>query len=120
MENHGRFRPDMDNNPFGLRLLGPILETLDFKPLKLARPWGDRQPDLPVYRGRIPEGRGVRPLPLDPTDFMIRRFWPRIMGALSGFQQLPPLHNIISYYLGVSMGFRAFAQPEVKAALEAL
>ena len=46
---------------------------------------------------------------LDPTDFMIRRFWPRIMGGLSGFQQLPPLHNIISYYLGISMGFRAFA-----------
>jgi uroporphyrinogen-III decarboxylase len=51
---------------------------------------------------------------------MIRRFWPRIMGGLSGFQQLPPLHNIISYYLGVSMGLRAFAQPEVKAALETL
>ncbi len=51
---------------------------------------------------------------------MIRRFWPRIMGALSGFQQLPPLHNIISYYMGISMGFRAFALPEVKAALETL
>ena len=28
------FQPDMDQNPFGLRFLGPILETLDFKQLK--------------------------------------------------------------------------------------
>ncbi len=28
------FEPDMDNSPFGLRFLGPLLETLDFRQLK--------------------------------------------------------------------------------------
>ena len=28
------FETDMDHNPFGLRFLGPLLETLDFRQLK--------------------------------------------------------------------------------------
>ena len=38
------FEPDMDNNPFGLRFLGPILETLDFKPLKWPGHGAGRRP----------------------------------------------------------------------------
>ena len=114
------FAPDMDNNPFGLRLLGPILETLDFKPLKWPGHGVTANRTYQYIEGEYMKAEEYDHFLLDPTDFMIRRFWPRIMGALSGFQQLPPLHNIISYYLGVSMGFRAFAQPEVKAALETL
>jgi uroporphyrinogen-III decarboxylase len=114
------FAPDMDNNPFGLRLLGPILETLDFKPLKWPGHGVTANRTYQYIEGEYMKAEEYDHFLLDPTDFMIRRFWPRIMGALSGFQQLPPLHNIISYYLGVSMGFRAFAQSEVKAALETL
>jgi uroporphyrinogen-III decarboxylase len=114
------FAPDMDNNPFALRLLGPILETLDFKPLKWPGHGVTANRTYQYIEGEYMKAEEYDHFLLDPTDFMIRRFWPRIMGGLSGFQQLPPLHNIISYYLGVSMGFRAFAQPEVKAALETL
>jgi uroporphyrinogen-III decarboxylase len=114
------FAPDMDNNPFGLRLLGPLLETLDFKPLKWPGHGVSANRTYQYIEGEYLKADEYDHFLLDPTDFMIRRFWPRIMGALSGFQQLPPLHNIISYYLGVSMGFRGFAQPEVKAALETL
>ena len=114
------FAPDMDNNPFGLRLLGPILETLDFKPLKWPGHGVTANRTYQYIEGEYMKAEEYDHFLLDPTDFMIRRFWPRIMGALSGFQQLPPLHNIISYYLGISMGFRGFAQPEVKAALETL
>jgi len=114
------FAPDMDNNPFGLRLLGPILETLDFKPLKWPGHGVSPNRTYQYVEGEYMKAEEYDHFLLDPTDFMIRRFWPRIMGALSGFQQLPPLHNIISYYMGISMGFRGFAQPEVKAALETL
>ena len=114
------FEPDMDNNPFGLRYLGPILEALDFKPLKWPGHGLTSDHTYQYVEGEYLKAEEYDHFLLDPTDFMIRRFWPRIMGGLSGFQQLPPLHNIISYYLGVSMGFRAFAQPEVKAALETL
>jgi len=114
------FAPDMDNNPFGLRLLGPILETLNFKPLKWPGHGVTANRTYQYIEGEYMKAEEYDHFLLDPTDFMIRRFWPRIMGGLSGFQQLPPLHNIISYYLGISMGFRGFAQPEVKAALETL
>jgi uroporphyrinogen-III decarboxylase len=114
------FAPDMDNNPFGLRLLGPILETVDFKPLKWPGHGVSANRTYQYVEGEYMKAEEYDHFLLDPTDFMIRRFWPRIMGALTGFQQLPPLHNIISYYMGISMGFRAFALPEVKAALETL
>lgn len=114
------FEPDMDNNPFGLRYLGPILETLDFKPLKWPGHGLTSDHTYQYVEGEYMKVEEYDHFLLDPTDFMIRKFWPRIFGTLQGLQQLPPLHNIISYYLGISMGFRAFAQPEVKAALETL
>jgi uroporphyrinogen-III decarboxylase len=114
------FEPDMDNNPFGLRYLGPILETLDFKPLKWPGHGLASDHTYQYVEGEYMKVEEYDHFLLDPTDFMIRKFWPRIFGALQGLQQLPPLHNIISYYLGISMGFRTFAQPEVKAALETL
>jgi uroporphyrinogen-III decarboxylase len=114
------FAPDMDNNPFGLRLLGPILETLDFKPLKWPGHGVTANRTYQYIEGEYMKAEEYDHFLLDPTDFMIRRFWPRIMGGLSGFQLLPPLHNIITYYLGISMGFQSFALPEVKEALETL
>ncbi|HUJ89926.1 MAG TPA: uroporphyrinogen decarboxylase family protein, partial [Syntrophorhabdales bacterium] len=57
---------------------------------------------------------------LDTTDFMMRRYWPRVCGGLKGFEKLPPLHNIISYYMGIPSGFGAFSLPEVIEALEVL
>jgi len=57
---------------------------------------------------------------LDTTDFMMRRYWPRVCGGLKGFEKLPPLHNIISYYMGIPAGFGAFSMPEVIEALEVL
>lgn len=114
------FEPDMDNNPFGIRLLGPLLETLDFKPLKWPGHGVAANHTYQYIEGEYMKAEEYDHFLLDPTDFMIRRFWPRIMGGLSGLQQLPPLHNIISYYLGMPMGFRGFTQPEVKTALETL
>ncbi|MFH0788199.1 MAG: uroporphyrinogen decarboxylase family protein [Pseudomonadota bacterium] len=114
------FEPDMENSPFGIRLLGLLLETLDFKPLKWPGHGVSPNHTYQYIEKEYMKAEEYDHFLLDPTDFMIRRFWPRIMGNLSGLQQLPPLHNIISYYLGMPMGFRAFAQPEVKKALETL
>jgi uroporphyrinogen-III decarboxylase len=51
---------------------------------------------------------------------MFRRYWPRTCGALKGLEKLPPLHNIISYYMGLSTGLAPFSLPEVGEALDAL
>lgn len=114
------FAPDMENNPFALRLLGPLLETLDFKPLKWPGHGVSPNRTYQYIEGEYMKAEEYDHFLLDPTDFMIRRFWPRIMGGLRGLQDLPPLHNIITYYLGISMGLRGFAKPEVKEALETL
>jgi uroporphyrinogen-III decarboxylase len=56
----------------------------------------------------------------DPSDFMVRKYWPRIMGKLKIFEQLPPLNQIISFYMGVNVGFMAFGFPEAAEAFQAL
>ncbi|MBI5583348.1 MAG: hypothetical protein HY892_05965 [Deltaproteobacteria bacterium] len=114
------FEPDMDRNPFALIFLGPILETLDFKQLKW--PGHGVAPNLSYQfvEGEYMQAEEYDHFLADPTDFMLRRYWPRIFGALRGFENLPPLRDIITYAMGVPFGFGAFQTPEVSAALEIL
>ena len=55
----------------------------------------------------------------DPTDYIIRRHWPRIMGAMAPLRNLPPLHTLAAYYVGIN-DFNVFGTPEIASALEAL
>jgi uroporphyrinogen-III decarboxylase len=114
------FKPDMDVNPYGTRFLGPLLDALDFKQLKW--PGHGVAPHLTYQyvEAEYMKAEEYDHFLLDPTDFMFRRYWPRICGALKGFEKLPPLHNIISYYMGLSTGFSPFSLPEVGEALDVL
>jgi uroporphyrinogen-III decarboxylase len=112
--------PDMEGNPFGLRLLGPLLTALDFKQLKwpghgvasnLSYQFVEGEYMLPEEYDRFIE---------DPTDFMLRFYWPRIFGVLKGFDKLPPLRDIITYSIGAPFGFAIFNTPEMVEALDAL
>src|SRR4030042_2049508 len=53
----------------------------------------------------------------DPSDFIVRRLWPRIFGSLKGLEKLRPLHSAVSYSVGVQT---AFGAPEVLESLDAL
>ncbi len=55
----------------------------------------------------------------DTTDFMIRRFWPRVNKALAPFENLPPLNQIISYMFGIYAGVLLLT-PEMEAARNAM
>jgi hypothetical protein len=114
------FEPDMDQNPFGMRFLGPILEALDFKQLKW--PGHGVAPDVTYQfvEGEYMKADEYDHFLLDPSDFMMRRYWPRICGALAGFEKLPSLHSIVSYYMGIPLGLAPFGLPEVAEALEAI
>jgi uroporphyrinogen-III decarboxylase len=114
------FEPDMDNNPFGLRFLGPLLETLDFKQLKW--PGHGVGPDFSYQfvEGEYMKADEYDAFLTDPTDFMMRVFWPRAFGALKGFEKLPPLRDIITYAMGMPFGFGVFGSPEVVEALDTL
>jgi uroporphyrinogen-III decarboxylase len=57
---------------------------------------------------------------LDPSDFMVRKYWPRVCGNLKGLEKLAPLHGIITYYMGFNLGIAPFSLPEVVQALETL
>ncbi len=114
------FEPDMDRNPFALTFLGPILETLDFKQLKW--PGHGVAPDVcyQFVEGEYMKADEYDHFLSDPTDFMLRRYWPRVFGGLKGFENLPPLRDIITYSIGTPFGFGIFASPEVTAALDTL
>jgi uroporphyrinogen-III decarboxylase len=114
------FEPDMDRNPYPRTFLGPILQTLDCKHLKW--PGHGVAPDVSYQfvEGEYMKASEYDDYLADPTDFMLRRYWPRIFGALKGFEKLPPIRDIISYTMGTPFGFAIFNSPEVTEALDAL
>jgi hypothetical protein len=110
------FEPDMIQNPHA-RLLGPLLDALECRQVRW--PGKDLPPGSPY---QYLEQEFMKPeeydaLLSDPSDFIVRRLWPRIFGALEGLEKLPPLHSIVSYSVGMPI---AFGSPEVADALEAL
>ncbi|HVN97717.1 MAG TPA: uroporphyrinogen decarboxylase family protein [Syntrophorhabdaceae bacterium] len=113
------FAPDMAQNPFGSRGIGPLLDILDFQQLK----WPGRQLPADVsfqfVEGEYMKADEYDHFLSDTSDFMVRKYWPRLCGELKAFEQLPPIHTIISYYLGL-VGFGAFGMPEVQSALKTL
>lgn len=114
------FEPDMDRNPFGLTFIGPILETLDSKQLKWPGHGVASNISYQFVEGEYMKADEYEAFLADPTDFSIRRHWPRIFGALKGFEKLPPLRNIIAYSMGGASGFAPFSSTEVVEALETL
>ena len=114
------FQPDMEQNPFGLRFLGPVLEALDFKQLKWA---GHGLGENAIYQFVEEEYMKAEEYDWfldDPTDFIMRRHLPRICGRLKGLETLPRLHHFMSYGMGIPFGLIPFTSPEVTEALTAL
>lgn len=110
------FEPDMVQNPFE-RLLGPMLDAVECVQAKW--PGGGLPDNLPYQyiEREYMKAEEYDELLSDPSDFIVRKLWPRIFGALTGLAMLPPLHNLYSYSQGV---LTAFGRPEVTQALEAL
>ena len=110
------FEPDMIQNPFE-RYLGPLLDALDCRQAR----WPGRNlpPHLPYQfiEQEYMKAEEYDHLLSDPSDFIVRRLWPRIFGSLKGLEKLRPLHNAVSYSVGMQT---AFGAPEVLEALDAL
>jgi hypothetical protein len=113
------FPSDMIQNPFTARLLGPLFDTLDSKQVK----WPGRNlaPDLSFQfvEGEYMAAEEYPALLSDPSDFIVRRYWPRIFGALKGLENLAPLHDMLSYGTLVTNTL-AFGMAEVVKAFDAL
>ena len=50
---------------------------------------------------------------LDPSDFKVRKYWPRVCGNLKGFEKLAPLHGVITYYMGFNLTIAPFSLPAI-------
>lgn len=112
------FQPDLGENPFMFTLLGAQLESIGYK--RLAWP-GHGLDDMSSYQfieGEIMKASEYDEYLFDPTDFVIRKVWPRVYGALEPFAQLPSLQTVTDY-MSVS-AFVSFADPGMQKALESM
>jgi hypothetical protein len=99
--------PDMAEG--GFPSCGEAMTELDVK--NFLWPGG---PLPPEYRFQAVEGEYMKADEYDiflndPTDFMIRRYLPRIYGVLRPLTKLPPLHSM---YMGLDSLTPLFASPE--------
>jgi len=113
------FQPDMTDNPFTTRFLGAVLDALGSKQLIWPGRGLGENSSYQFVEGEYMKGDEYDQFLYDPTDFVIRTYWPRIFGALQSFEDLPPLHDILSYYMGLGK-FAAFGSPDMVKALEVL
>jgi len=113
------FQPDLGESPFMLTYLGPLFETVGFT--RLLWP-GHGLDDMSSYqfleRENMTRDEYDEYL-FDPTDFVIRKVWPRIFSTLKPFENLAPLHDVVDFITNIRK-FIGFAAPEVQNALESL
>jgi hypothetical protein len=114
---HERYQPDQGQNPFRLRGFGALLEAFDFQHLKWA---GHGLPDDIGYQFvelELLKAEEYDHFIGDMTDFMIRRYFPRIFKNLEGLAKLPPFSGLFSYFWGLYWP-AAFLDPDVQKAVE--
>ena len=114
------FQPDMDQAPFANRFLGPVLEALDFKQLKWPGHGMAGDHTYQFVEGEYMTADEYDHFLLDPSDFMVRKYWPRVCGKLKGFEKLAPLHGVITYYMGFNLSIAPFSLPDVAEAFAAM
>lgn len=113
------FEPDMADNPFTTRFLGSVLDTLDYKQLKWAGHGLKMNAPYQFWEDEYMKGDEYDQFLDDPTDFIVRTYWPRIFGALKPLEALPPVHDIMAYCINLGK-FGAFDTPEMVKTLEVL
>ncbi len=113
------FQPDLAQDVFGGRLVGTFLDILDFKQMQ----WAGRQlsADIPYQyvEREYMKADEYDHFIADMSDFVMRKYLPRISGALKGLEKLPRFGNVYSYSRAIP-AFSAFTLPEVQEALEAM
>ena len=110
------FEPDLAQNPYGLTLLGPILDTLGY--LQMQWPGGQLEANVPYQfvEGEYMKADEYDHFLSDPLDFIVRRYWPRISDSLKPLADLPSLtHNTNFLDYGI---FGIFANPAMQAVLD--
>ena len=69
--------------------LGPTLETLDFQQLKWAGHGLEDDASYQFIEGEYMKGDEYDEFLFDPTDFIIRRYWPRVFSCVRAVREPP-------------------------------
>jgi len=105
----------------GYAQAGPVFQALDYKLLKLP---GFEIPPQSVYQFNEWEHVSAEdfydPFLDDPTDFMMRTYFPTVYGALAPLKAMQPLRHVFGYYLGTVPGVVPFAMPPFVTMLDTL
>ncbi len=111
------FDPDAYLNPI-LAYPSRSLEALDYQLLKL--PGRDLASDktYQFVEDEYMQAEDYDAFLDDPSDYMIRTYYPRVFKALEPFKALAPLHD--GYWLGMLGVIASFSNPELPKAFEAL
>ncbi|MGD9503484.1 MAG: uroporphyrinogen decarboxylase family protein [Syntrophobacteraceae bacterium] len=113
------FQPDMGENPYAMRGFAKVLETLDTVQLKWAGHGLDDYSSYQFVENELMKADEYDHFLFDPSDFMIRRYWPRANKALAALEGLPPINQIIPYYWGLYSGVFLLS-PEMEASRAAM
>ena len=114
------FQPDMEQNPYALRFLGPVLERLDYRMLKWAGHGLGPNTTYQFIEGEYMKADEYGWFLDDPSDFMFRHHLPVMCGRLKALETLPPLRNFISYSRGIPFDLIPFASAEMAEAFNIL
>jgi hypothetical protein len=112
------FEPDMYNNPFSILAMGPLMEILDSRQFKWPGHGVSPDQTYQFVEEEHMKAEDYDDFLFDPTDYLLRKFIPKIYGALEHFQNLPSLPSL--YYMRALTATAAFANPAVAGAVESL
>jgi hypothetical protein len=112
------FQPDAYDDPFTTRFFGRILERLDYKQFRWPGHGVGLNLSFQYVEDEYMKADEYERFLLDPSDFTLRKYWPRIFGSLGAFENLFSIPGFYSY-----SGFGKLATldtPEMGKALENL
>jgi hypothetical protein len=112
-------KPDLYVNSSGV-YPGRALEALDYKLMRWPRHGLGSNDTFQFIDGEYMQADEYDELLSDPSDFMIRKYYPRVFGALQPLERLLPLHNgIWMVMLGLVASFGGAGIGEALQALAA-
>lgn len=112
------FDLDAYMNPFGIVAVGPLMEILGDRRFKWPGHGVSSHSTYQFVEGEHMKAEEYDEFIADTTDFMIRKYLPRALGALEPLRLMPYIPG--QYYLRLLTSTAVFGMPEVVKALESL
>jgi uroporphyrinogen-III decarboxylase len=112
------FQPDAYDDPFPARFWGRIMERLEYKQMRWPGHGVRSNVSFQYVEDEYMKAEEYEEFLRDTSDFVLRKYWPRIFESMRAFRSLPPIPCLYSY-----TGFGMLASldtPEIEKAIEDL